>query len=75
MAPLEDEELRTYELRLREGRAHDALHEMRQHLRIRTHLHYQKDKYARGVQHNTRSPHYYHTGRMRYHTFVIRLQL
>lgn len=48
-------ELRTYELRLREGRAHDALHEMRQHLRIRSHLLHQKKKYARGVRHNTRA--------------------
>jgi len=51
--PLQQPELRTYELRLREGRAHDALHEMRQHLRVRTHLYHQKDKYARGVRHNT----------------------
>ena len=28
---------------------------MRQNLRVRTHLHRQKDKYARGVHHNTRS--------------------
>ena len=53
--PLQQPELRTYELRLREGRAHDALHEMRQHLRIRTHLLHQKDRYARGVRHNTRA--------------------
>ena len=53
--PLQQPELRMYELRLREGRAHDALHEMRQHLRVHTHLHKQKDKYARGVHHNTRS--------------------
>jgi hypothetical protein len=53
--PLRIPELRMYELRLREGRAHDALHEMRQHLRIRTHLYQQKDKYARGVHHNTRA--------------------
>ena len=52
---LQQPELRTYELRLREGRAHDALHEMRQHLRVRTHLYQQKDKYARGVRHNTRA--------------------
>jgi len=53
--PLQRPELCTYELRLREGRAHDALHEMRQHLRVRTHLYQQKDKYARGVRHNTRA--------------------
>ena len=53
--PLQRPELRLYELRLREGRAHDALHEMRQHLRVRTHLYQQKDKYARGVRHNTRA--------------------
>ena len=53
--PLQLQELRKYELRLREGRAHDTLHEMHQHLRIRTHLYQQKDKYARGVHHNTRA--------------------
>jgi len=53
--PLQLPELRMYELRLREGRAHDALHEMRQNLRIRTHLYQQKDKYARGVHYNTRA--------------------
>ena len=52
---LQRPELRMYELRLREGRAHDALHEMRQHLRVRTHLYKQKDKYARGVHYNTRA--------------------
>ena len=52
---LQRPELCMYELRLREGRAHDALHEMRQHLRVRTHLYQQKDKYARGVRHNTRA--------------------
>ena len=53
--PLLRPELCTYKLQLREGRAHDALHEMRQHLRVRTHLYKQKDKYARGVRHNTHS--------------------
>lgn len=53
--PLQQPDLREYELRLREGRAHDALHEMRQHLRIRTHLLQRKDKYSRGVRHNTRA--------------------
>jgi hypothetical protein len=53
--PLQQPDLWEYELRLREGRAHDALHEMRQHLRIRTHLLQRKDKYARGVRHNTRT--------------------
>ena len=28
---------------------------MRQHLRVRTHLYQQKDKYAQGVRHNTRA--------------------
>jgi hypothetical protein len=51
--PLQWPELRMYELQLQEGRAHDALHEMRQHLCVRTHLYQQKDKYAWGVQHNT----------------------
>lgn len=45
-----------YELRLQEGRAHDALHEMRQHLRVRAHHYKLKDKYARGVRYNTRAP-------------------
>lgn len=53
--PLQQPDLREYELRLREGRAHDALHEMRQHLRIRSHLLQRKDKYARGVRQNTRA--------------------
>ena len=34
-------------------KGHDTVHEMHQHLRIRTHLYQQKDKYAQGVQHNT----------------------
>ena len=51
--PLQWPELCMYELRLREGRAHDALHEMRQHLRICTHLYQQKDKYVWGIWHNT----------------------
>ena len=51
--PLQWPELCTYELRLREGHAHDALHEMCQHLHVRTHLYQQKDKYAQGVWHNT----------------------
>jgi hypothetical protein len=53
--PLQQPELCKFELRLREGRAHNALHEMRQHLRVRTHLYQQKDKYAWGIQHNTRA--------------------
>ena len=53
--PLQRPELRIYELRLREGRDHNALHEMRQNLRVRTHRYQQKDKYARGVRHNTRA--------------------
>ena len=50
---LQQPELCLYELRLREGQAHDTLHEMRQHLRVRTHLYKQKDKYVQGVRHNT----------------------
>jgi len=53
--PFQHRGLRELEFRIREGRAHDALHEMRQHLRIRTHLLQQKDKYLRGVRQNTRA--------------------
>ena len=42
-AQLISSELRTYEWRLREGQAYDALHEMRQHLRVRAHCYKHKD--------------------------------
>ena len=52
---LQRPELQMYELRLREGQAHNALHEMRQHLQVRAHHYKLKDKYARGVRYNTRA--------------------
>jgi len=48
-------ELRKYEWRLREGQAYDALHEMRQQLRIRAHCYKHKDRFSRGVRENLRS--------------------
>jgi len=54
-AQLVGNKLREYEWRLREGRAYDALHEMRQHLRIRAHCYKHKDRFSRGVQENLRS--------------------
>jgi hypothetical protein len=53
--PLQWPELRMYKLRLQEGWAHDALHEMHQHLWVHTHLYKQKDKYAQGICYNTRA--------------------
>jgi hypothetical protein len=47
--------LREYEWRLREGQAYDALHEMRQHLRVRSHCYKHKDRFSRGVRENLRS--------------------
>ena len=52
---LAGDELREYEWRLREGQAYDALHEMRQHLRIRAHCYKNKDRFSRGVRENLRS--------------------
>jgi hypothetical protein len=54
-AQLIGSELRTYEWRLREGQAYDALHEMRHHLRIRAHCYKHKDRFSRGVRENLRS--------------------
>ena len=48
-------ELREYEWRLREGQAYDALHDMRQHLRLRAHCYKHKDRFSRGVRENLRS--------------------
>jgi len=53
--PFQHRDLWEFEFRIREGWAHDALHEMCQHLRIRTHLLQRKDKYSQGVCHNTRT--------------------
>ncbi|RDB29765.1 hypothetical protein Hypma_013763 [Hypsizygus marmoreus] len=44
-----------YEWKLREGQAYDALEEIRHVLRLRSHLFKHKDRFARGVHHNTRS--------------------
>lgn len=37
------------------GQANEALHDVRRHLLVRTHLYKLKDRYARGVKANTRS--------------------
>ena len=47
--------LQAYEFRLREGQAHEALEDICQHLRLRTHLHKHKDKNVVGQRANTRS--------------------
>lgn len=44
-----------YELRLREGQAHDALQDLRDTLRVRAHQYKYKDRNVRGVKHNTRT--------------------
>ena len=44
-----------YEWKLREGQSHDALENVRHHLRLRAHLYFHKKKYSRGVKQNTRS--------------------
>jgi len=54
-AQLIGNKLRDYEWRLREGQAYDALHEMRQHLRIRAHCYKHKDRFSRGIRENLRS--------------------
>ncbi|RDB20624.1 hypothetical protein Hypma_012251 [Hypsizygus marmoreus] len=54
VAPV-DASLRLYEWKLREGQAYDALEELRHNLRLRSHLLKDKDRFARGVKHNTRS--------------------
>ncbi|KAJ6595066.1 hypothetical protein DFH09DRAFT_1305749 [Mycena vulgaris] len=43
-------ELQEYEFRLREGQAHEALHEMRHHLLVRTHKYKYKDANVQGVR-------------------------
>ncbi|KAJ6532232.1 hypothetical protein DFH09DRAFT_1092897 [Mycena vulgaris] len=48
-------EILTCEYRLRVGQANEALHDIRRHLLVRTHLYALKDRYARGVKSNTRS--------------------
>ncbi|KAJ6517571.1 hypothetical protein DFH09DRAFT_940379 [Mycena vulgaris] len=48
-------EILTCEYRLRVGQANEALHDIRRHLLVRTHLYMLKDRHARGVRANTRS--------------------
>ena len=47
--------LQQYEFRLREAQAYEALEDVRQHLRLRTHLYKYKDKNVTGQHANTRS--------------------
>lgn len=47
--------MRLYEWKLRHGQAHDALHDIRHHLRFLSLLVHHKDQYSRGVAQNTRS--------------------
>ncbi|KAJ6610580.1 hypothetical protein B0H10DRAFT_1883358 [Mycena sp. CBHHK59/15] len=48
-------EVMNFEYRLRVGQAHEALHEIRRQLLVRTHLYKLKDNHTRGVKANTRS--------------------
>ncbi|KAJ6518389.1 hypothetical protein DFH09DRAFT_1331989 [Mycena vulgaris] len=48
-------EILTCEYRLRVGQANEALHDIRRHLLVRTHLYGLKDRHVRGVKANTRS--------------------
>ncbi|KAJ6483057.1 hypothetical protein DFH09DRAFT_949912 [Mycena vulgaris] len=48
-------EILTCEYRLRVGQVNEALHDIRRHLLVRTHLYILKDRHARGVRANTRS--------------------
>lgn len=43
------------EYRLRVGQANEALHDIRRHLLVRSHLYQLKDRFVRGVRANTRS--------------------
>jgi hypothetical protein len=47
--------LKEYEFRLREAQAYEALEDVRQHLRLRTHMYKHKDKNLVGQRANTRS--------------------
>jgi hypothetical protein len=47
--------LREYEFKLREAQAYEALEEIRNHLRLRTHMYKYKDKNTVGQRANTRS--------------------
>ncbi|KAJ7148083.1 hypothetical protein C8R43DRAFT_1129237 [Mycena crocata] len=48
-------EVQKFEYRLRVGEANEALHDIRRHLLVRTHLYKYKDKHLRGVRDNMRS--------------------
>ncbi|KAJ7077653.1 hypothetical protein B0H15DRAFT_924930 [Mycena belliarum] len=48
-------EVLSCEYRMRVGQANEALHDIRRHLLVRTHLYGLKDRYTRGVRANTRS--------------------
>lgn len=50
-----DQHLQEYEWQIREAQAHDALHELRQYLRLETFLTKRKRDWDRGVCQNTRS--------------------
>ncbi|KAJ7291355.1 hypothetical protein C8J57DRAFT_1491846 [Mycena rebaudengoi] len=52
VAPCPSEVLE-YEYRMHVGQAHESLHDIRQQLLVRTHLHKLKDNHARGVVANT----------------------
>lgn len=49
-----DPVLQRHEFRLREAQAYDALHELRQHLRLQTHMYKYKDKNVVGQRASTR---------------------
>ncbi|KAJ7093330.1 hypothetical protein B0H15DRAFT_776920 [Mycena belliarum] len=48
-------ELQGFEFQLREGQAHDALHEMRHQLLVRTHAYKYKDQQVKGIRDTMRS--------------------
>ncbi|KAJ7108379.1 hypothetical protein C8R43DRAFT_1091876 [Mycena crocata] len=48
-------EIQRFEYRLRVGQANEALHDIRRHLLVRTHMYKYKDKQVRGVRSNMRS--------------------
>lgn len=50
-----DHRLRYIEWELRQAQANDALHELRDNLRLRSYVYIDKDRFQRGQRHNTRS--------------------
>ncbi|KAF8234662.1 hypothetical protein L208DRAFT_1434610 [Tricholoma matsutake] len=50
-----DARLQRIECDLRQAQAHDALHELRDNLRLRSHVYIDKDRFQRGQRQNTRS--------------------